>query len=58
MKENKNHENYGVYITHNTYTMKWHAFKRENANRNWNNESNFKEGVGNTQQEALRNFKK
>jgi len=47
-----------VYITHNTYTMKWHAFKREDANKYWNNEGNFKEGVGNTPQEALRNFKK
>jgi hypothetical protein len=35
MTQNQKHENYGVYITQNTYTMKWHAFRNEDAERYW-----------------------
>jgi hypothetical protein len=58
MKANQKHENYGVYITQNTYTMKWHAFRNEDATKYWNGEKGFKEGIGETPQKALMNFKK
>lgn len=58
MKDNQKHENYGVYITQNTYTMKWHTFNRDDADKYWNNQGNFKEGIGDTPQMALMNFKK
>ena len=57
MKANENHDNYGVYITQNTFTMKWHAFKREDANRYWNGKE-CKQGVGLTPQKALSDYKK
>ncbi len=57
MKANENHENYGVYITQNTFTMKWHAFNREDANRYWNGKE-CKQGIGLTPQKALMDYKK
>ena len=52
MTQNRNHENYGVYITQNTYTMKWHAFKSEDAERYWTGKD-CKQGIGGTPQKAL-----
>ena len=57
MAENKKHENYGVYITQNTYTMKWHAFRSDDANKYWNGQ-HCKQGMGITPQKALSDFKK
>jgi hypothetical protein len=31
MKENEQHENYGLYITQNTYTMEFYCFNRDAA---------------------------
>ena len=53
----KNHENYGVYITHNTYTNKWHAFHRSDAAKYWNGEP-CKQGIGDTHKQALADYKK
>jgi hypothetical protein len=52
MTQNRKHENYGVYITQNTYTMKWHAFRNEDAERYWTGKD-CKQGVGDTPQKAL-----
>ena len=51
------HEHYGVYITHNTYTNKWHAFDRSDAHKYWNGES-CKQGIGDTHKQALADYKK
>lgn len=53
----KNHDNYGVYITHNTYTNKWHAFHRSDASKYWNGEP-CKQGIGNTHKQALADYQK
>jgi hypothetical protein len=36
MRQNENHENYGLYITQNTYQMKWYCFDRKAADDYWN----------------------
>jgi len=56
MTQNQKHENYGVYITQNTYTMKWHAFRNEDAERYWTGKD-CKQGVGDTPQKALSAYK-
>lgn len=56
MRQNKNHENYGLYITQNTYQMKWYCFNREAAEDYWNGK-HCKKAIGDTQQEALSNYK-
>jgi len=56
MRESKNHENYGLYITQNTYTMKFYCFDREAAVAYWNGEP-CKKASGATSQEALSNYK-
>lgn len=56
MRQNQKHENYGLYITQNTYTMKWHTFKREDAERYWNGKD-CKQGIGDTPQKALSAYK-
>lgn len=56
MKQNQKHENYGLYITQNTYTMKWHTFKRDDAERYWNGKE-CKQGIGDTPQKALSAYK-
>ena len=56
MRQNENHENYGLYITQNTYQMKWYCFNREAADDYWNGEP-CKKAVGATPQEALSNYK-
>jgi len=32
----KRNENYGLYITQNTYQMKWYCFHRDAADNYWN----------------------
>jgi len=56
MTQNQKHENYGLYITQNTYTMKWHTFKREDAERYWTGKD-CKQGIGDTPQKALSAYK-
>jgi hypothetical protein len=56
MRQNENHENYGLYITQNTYQMKWYCFHREAATAYWNGEP-CKKAIGDTPQEALSNYK-
>ena len=56
MRQNENHENYGLYITQNTYQMKWYCFDRKAADDYWNGEP-CKKAVGATPQEALSNYK-
>lgn len=56
MRENKNHENYGLYITQNTYTMEFYCFSREAADDYWNGNPCLK-AKGKTSQEALKNYK-
>jgi hypothetical protein len=36
MRQNEKHENYGLYITQNTYQMKWYCFDRKAADDYWN----------------------
>ena len=52
----KRSENYGLYITQNTYQMKWCCFNREAANAYWNGKP-CKQAMGNTPQQALSNYK-
>ena len=52
----KKSENYGLYITQNTYQMKWYCFNREAADAYWNGKP-CKKSVGDTAQEALSNYK-
>jgi hypothetical protein len=52
MRQNEKHENYGLYITQNTYQMKWYCFDRKAADDYWNGEP-CKKAVGATPQEAL-----
>jgi len=52
---NKN-ENYGLYVTQNTFQMKWYCFNRESANKYWNGKP-CKKAIGDTPQEALTNYK-
>lgn len=56
MTENKNHENYGLYITQNTYTMEFYCFSREAADDYWNGNP-CKKAKGKTSHEALKNYK-
>ena len=56
MRQNEKYENYGLYITQNTYQMKWYCFHREAATAYWNGEP-CKKAVGATPQEALSNYK-
>ena len=56
MRQNEKHENYGLYITQNTYQMKWYCFHRDAADDYWNGKP-CKKSVGATQQEALSNYK-
>jgi len=56
MKQNDQHENYGLYITQNTYTMKFYCFNRDVADAYWNGEP-CKKASGKTSQEALSNYK-
>jgi hypothetical protein len=56
MRQNEKHENYGLYITQNTYQMKWYCFDRKAADDYWNGKP-CKKAVGDTQQEALSNYK-
>ena len=56
MKENEQHENYGLYITQNTYTMEFYCFNRDAANAYWSGEP-CKKASGKTSQEALSNYK-
>jgi hypothetical protein len=56
MRQNEKHENYGLYITQNTYQMKWYCFDRKAADAYWNGEP-CKKAVGATPQEALSNYK-
>jgi hypothetical protein len=56
MRQNEKHENYGLYITQNTYQMKWYCFDRKAADDYWNGEP-CKKAVGATPQEALSNYK-
>ena len=56
MKQNQKHENYGLYITQNTYTMKWHTFNRDDANKYWTGKD-CKQGIGDTPQKALSAYK-
>ena len=48
-------ENYGLYITQNTYQMKWYCFDREAADNYWNGKP-CKKAMGETPQEALTNY--
>lgn len=52
----KKNENYGLYITQNTYQMKWYCFSREAADDYWNGKP-CKKASGATPQEALSNYK-
>ena len=56
MRENKQHENYGLYITQNPYTMEFYCLSREAAD-DYGNGKPCKKAVGDTQQEALSNYK-
>ena len=56
MRENKQHENYGLYITQNTYTMEFYCFSREAADDYWNGNP-CKKAKGKTSHEALKNYK-
>jgi CO/xanthine dehydrogenase Mo-binding subunit len=56
MKQNEQHENYGLYITQNTYTMDFYCFHRDAAEAYWSGEL-CKKAVGKTSQEALSNYK-
>jgi len=56
MKQYKNHENYGLYITQNTYTMQFYCFSREDADAYWNGQP-CKKAKGATSNEALKNYK-
>jgi hypothetical protein len=56
MKQNEQHENYGLYITQNTYQMKFYCFSRDVADAYWNGEP-CKKASGKTSQEALSNYK-
>jgi len=56
MKDETEHENYGLYITQNTYQMKFYCFNRDVAEAYWNGEP-CKKASGATSQEALSNYK-
>jgi hypothetical protein len=56
MKGNNKHENYGLYLTLNTYSNEWYCFTREDATKYWNGES-CKKAKGATPQKALLNYK-
>jgi hypothetical protein len=56
MKEDIQHENYGLYITQNTYTTKFYCFHRDVAEAYWNGKP-CKKASGKTSQEALSNYK-
>ena len=56
MKQNEQHENYGLYITQNTYTMDFYCFHRDAAEAYWSGEP-CKKASGKTSQEALSNYK-
>ena len=56
MKEDKQHENYGLYITQNTYTMQFYCFHRDVAKAYWDGEP-CKKASGKTSSKALSNYK-
>ena len=56
MKQNEQHENYGLYITQNTYTMDFYCFSRDVADLYWSGDP-CKKSSGKTSQEALSNYK-
>ena len=56
MKQNEQHENYGLYITQNTYTMLFYCFSRDVADDYWVGKP-CKKASGKTSQEALSNYK-
>ena len=56
MKQNEQHENYGLYITQNTYTMQFYCFYRDAAEAYWSGKP-CKKSSGKTSQEALSNYK-
>jgi hypothetical protein len=56
MKQNEQHENYGLYITQNTFTMKFYCFSRDVADDYWVGKP-CKKASGKTSQEALSNYK-
>ena len=56
MKQNEQHENYGLYITQNTYTMEFYCFHRDMAEAYWSGDP-CKKASGKTSQEALSNYK-